>query len=76
LRGRKWVVREDEGETVVVEGEGVVGEMPFFENGDEFTYNSYHVVAESATVNGAYFGETAMGEAVFTRIPQFRLEVP
>jgi uncharacterized protein affecting Mg2+/Co2+ transport len=48
----------------------------FFENGDEFTYNSYHVVAESATVNGAYFGETATGEAVFTRIPQFRLEVP
>ncbi len=76
LRGRKWVVREDDGETVVVEGEGVVGEMPFFENGDEFTYNSYHVVAESATVNGAYFGETATGEAVFTRIPQFRLEVP
>lgn len=76
LRGRKWVVREDDGETIVVEGEGVVGEMPCFEPGDEFTYNSYHVVAESATADGAYFGETASGEAVFTRIPQFRLEVP
>jgi ApaG protein len=76
LRGRKWVVREDSGDTVVVEGEGVVGEMPVFEKGSEFTYNSYHVVAESATVQGAYFGETAAGEAVFTRIPEFRLRVP
>jgi len=33
LRGRKWVVREDNGDTVVVEGEGVIGEMPVFEKG-------------------------------------------
>ena len=76
LRGRKWVVREDSGDTVVVEGEGVVGEMPMFETGSEFSYNSYHVVADSATVVGAYFGETATGEAVFARIPEFRLLVP
>jgi ApaG protein len=76
LRGRKWVVREESGETIVVEGEGVVGEMPIFEEGGEFTYSSYHVVAESATVNGAYFGETDKGEAVFTCIPEFRLLVP
>ena len=76
LRGRKWVVREDSGDTVVVEGEGVVGEMPVFEKGSEFSYNSYHVVADSATVQGAYFGETDAGEKVFTRIPEFRLMVP
>lgn len=76
LRGRKWVVREDDGDTVVVEGEGVVGEMPVFEPGAEFSYNSYHVVADSATVIGAYFGETDSGENVFTRIPEFRLVVP
>lgn len=75
LRGRKWVVREDDGETVVVEGDGVVGEMPVFAQGDDFRYNSYHVVANSATVNGAFFGQTSTGDAVFTRIPEFRLEV-
>jgi ApaG protein len=74
LRGRKWVVREDSGDTVVVEGEGVVGEMPRLEKGGEFSYNSYHVVADSATVQGAYFGETDSGEKVFTRIPGFHLE--
>ena len=76
LRGRKWVVREDSGDTVVVEGEGVVGEVPRFEKGADFSYNSYHVVAESATVQGAYFGETDEGEKVFARIPEFRLQVP
>lgn len=76
LRGRKWVVREDSGDTVVVEGEGVVGEMPVLEKGSQFSYNSYHVVADSATVVGAYFGETDSGEQVFTRIPEFRLMVP
>jgi ApaG protein len=76
IRGRKWVVREDGGEVTVVEGEGVVGQSPIIEPGGHFSYNSYHVVAGGATVAGAFFGETATGEWVFTRIPEFRLEVP
>ncbi|MFM2297749.1 MAG: hypothetical protein RL117_1456 [Verrucomicrobiota bacterium] len=75
LRGRKWIVKEENGDTVVVEGEGVVGEMPVFEPGDEFRYQSYHCVAASAKVMGAYFGETAKGERVFARIPEFALEL-
>lgn len=76
IRGRKWVVREDDGEVTVVEGDGVVGQTPVIEPGGVFSYNSYHVVAGGAAVEGAFFGETAAGEWVFTRIPQFRLEVP
>lgn len=76
IRGRKWVVREDDGEVTVVEGDGVVGQTPLIEPGGNFSYNSYHVVAGGATVEGAFFGETATGEWVFTRIPEFRLEVP
>jgi ApaG protein len=49
--------------------------MPIFASGGEFSYNSYHVVAHSATAQGAYFGETDSGEPVFTRIPEFRLAV-
>jgi ApaG protein len=75
LVARKWIVREDHGEVVVVEGDGVVGETPIFQYGSEFSYHSYHVVACSATVQGSYFGETQNGEKVFTRIPEFRLEV-
>jgi len=76
IRGRKWVVQEDEGETIVVEGDGVVGQTPTIDPGGHFSYNSYHVAARGATVQGAFFGETAAGDRIFTRIPQFRLEIP
>ena len=76
IRGRKWVVHEDEGEVTVVEGDGVVGQTPSIEPGGHFSYNSYHVVAKGARASGAFFGETAGGEWIFARIPEFRLEVP
>ncbi len=76
IRGRKWVVRQDDGEVTVVEGDGVVGQTPSIEPGGHFSYNSYHVIALGATVSGAFFGETAEGDWVFARIPEFRLDVP
>ncbi len=75
LRARKWVVREDGGEVSVVEGDGLVGQNPVIHPGGHFSYHSYHVVAKRARVSGAFFGETASGEWIFTRIPEFRLEV-
>ena len=76
IRGRKWVVKEEGGEIMVVEGDGVVGQTPSIMPGEHFSYNSYHVIARNAEVSGAFFGETAAGEWIFTRIPEFRLEVP
>lgn len=76
IRGRKWVVREDDGEVTVVEGGGVVGQTPVIEPGGHFSYNSYHVVAGGASAEGAFFGENAAGERIFSRIPAFRLDVP
>ena len=76
IRGRKWVVTEDSGETTVVEGDGIVGQQPVIGAGEHFSYNSYHVVGKKATVSGAFFGETSGGELVYTRIPDFQLEVP
>lgn len=76
IRGRKWVVRENDGEVTVVEGEGVIGQTPLIEPGKDFSYNSYHVTREGAHVEGAFFGETASGEWVFARIPEFILKVP
>lgn len=76
LRGRKWVVRQDDGEVTVLEGDGIVGQTPTIEPGGHFSYNSYHVTALGATASGAFFGETVEGEWIFTRIPAFRLEVP
>ena len=76
IRGRKWVVRETGGEIVVVEGDGVVGQTPTIQPGEHFSYNSYHVVAGPAVATGAFFGQTATGERIFARIPEFRLDVP
>lgn len=76
IRGRKWVVHEEGGEVTVVEGAGVVGQTPAINPGEHFSYNSYHVVARSAQVSGSFFGESASGEWIFARIPEFRLNVP
>jgi ApaG protein len=75
IEGRKWVVKEGE-EQVVVEGDGVVGQTPVLGPGQQFSYNSYHVTAADALVEGAFFGRTPEGEWVFVRIPRFELCVP
>lgn len=74
--GRKWVIREKDGELTVVEGDGVVGQTPVLEPGDNFSYNSYHVVAGDAEASGCFFGTTATGNKVRVRMPDFSLELP
>ena len=76
ILGRKWVIREDGGELTVVEGDGVVGQSPVLEPGEDFSYNSYHVTEANAEVSGAFFGTTAAGDKVRVRMPDFRLELP
>jgi len=76
IMGRKWVVREENGEMTVVEGEGVVGQTPALEPGTNFSYNSYHVSADEALVKGSFFAITAGGHNVRVSIPEFKLELP
>lgn len=76
IRGRKWVVTDHDGHQVVVEGEGVVGQTPKIRPGQEFSYNSYHVVGSKSEAVGCLFGLTGAGEPVMTRIPKFTMEVP
>ncbi|GAA5494285.1 ApaG protein [Rubritalea squalenifaciens DSM 18772] len=76
IKARKWVVKETAGETLVVEGKGVVGQTPEIMPGDEFSYNSYHTVASDASVQGAFFGVTDSGTRFYVPIPDFELTVP
>ena len=77
IRGRKWVVRGDDGDVSVVEGDGVVGQTPLLQPGDEFNYNSFHLLSTlSAVAEGAYLGVDGGGRPVFTRIPRFSMVVP
>ena len=76
IKGRKWVVTDAEGQRLVVEGDGVVGEYPRLEPGEHFSYNSYHTIGSDSVAEGAYFGITKDGEPVFTRIPHFEMRAP
>lgn len=76
IRGRKWVLTQESGEITIVEGDGVVGQFPNLKVGEDFSYNSYHVISADCVAEGAFFGATEDGRAVFTRIPQFELSVP
>jgi ApaG protein len=76
IRGRKWVVTDDDDQRLVVEGDGVVGQFPRLEPGEHFSYNSYHTIGADSVAEGAFFGVTDAGQRVFTRIPPFKLRVP
>ncbi|MCE9611798.1 MAG: ApaG domain [Chthoniobacter sp.] len=76
IRGRKWVVTDEDGHAVVVEGDGVVGKFPRLEPGEHFSYNSYHTIGSASTAEGAFFGVTENGDVVFTRIPAFAMRAP
>jgi len=74
--GRKWIVREANGQCIVVEGEGVVGQRPRIEPGGNFSYNSYHVVAADSEVEGSYLGFDDAQRPLVVRIPKFTLNIP
>jgi ApaG protein len=76
IKGRKWVVTDAEGRCVVIEGDGVVGEFPYLKPQHQFSYNSYHTIGSDSVAEGAFFGVTETGSAVFTRIPRFEMRVP
>lgn len=76
IMGRKWIVTDDGGSTLVVEGDGVVGKFPRISPGEKFSYNSYHVIRDASTANGTFFGQTDGGLPVCVRVPEFRLEPP
>jgi ApaG protein len=77
IKGRKWVVRNDQGEITAVEGDGVVGQFPTIQPGETFRYNSFHLLdTPSGIARGSYLGIDATGRRVLTRIPPFEMVVP
>jgi len=76
FRARKWVVTDKHGDRIVVEGEGIVGKKPTLRPGEEFEYNSYHIIGTDSVATGSYHGVDDQGRHVFVRIPPFKLTVP
>jgi ApaG protein len=76
VKARKWVVRASNGEVIVVEGDGVVGQCPRLPPGGEFSYNSCHTISHDSRAEGAYFLEGDDGVQYAVRIPPFDMELP
>lgn len=76
IKGRKWIIESKNREKLVVEGDGVVGQMPYLRPGEEFSYNSYHVIATDSAATGAFLAVTDDGQPVLARIPRFEMQVP
>ena len=74
IKGRKWVVRNERGEIMALEGDGVVGQCPEIEPGQSFSYNSAHLNdTPTAVAEGSYIGIDERGRKVLTRIPRFEM---
>ncbi|MCX6935238.1 MAG: ApaG domain [Verrucomicrobia bacterium] len=74
--GRRWVVTNQQGHRLMIEGDGVVGQFPRLTPGDQFHYNSYHLVDADSEAHGAYLAKDERGQGLIVRIPSFRLDIP
>lgn len=77
LTNRRWHITDSTGKTVIVSGDGVVGEQPLLQPGDVFEYTSgCPLNTPSGMMFGAYGMETDRGEAFEADIPVFSLDSP
>ena len=76
LLGRKWVIENADGTSIVVEGDKIVGETPTLAPGGHFSYNSYHVGSCSGRAFGSFHGCDEAARRIFVRIPAFDMVVP
>lgn len=76
LLGRKWVIEHEDGTSLVVEGDKIVGEAPRLNPGEHFSYNSYHISHCNALASGSFHGVDSLGNKVHVVLPTFQLKVP
>ncbi|MCU5772708.1 Co2+/Mg2+ efflux protein ApaG [Erwiniaceae bacterium BAC15a-03b] len=77
LLGRYWLITNGNGRETEVQGEGVVGEQPLIEPGNEFQYTSGAILeTPMGTMQGHYVMVDQQGETFHVDIPVFRLAIP
>jgi ApaG protein len=77
LRSRHWLISDANGTIQEVRGDGVVGEQPLLQPGQEFEYTSWCVIATaSGTMRGSYQMVRPGGETFDAQIAPFRLGLP
>ncbi|HZF98875.1 MAG TPA: Co2+/Mg2+ efflux protein ApaG [Pseudoxanthomonas sp.] len=77
LLGRHWIITDANGKVEEVRGEGVVGEQPWLQPGENFKYTSGAVLETSlGTMRGSYDMLADDGTRFEAPIPAFTLSVP
>ncbi len=77
LVSRHWIITDANGKVEEVRGDGVVGEQPRLEPGEEFTYTSGAVLQTAVgTMQGSYDMVGDDGTRFDAPIPPFTLSVP
>lgn len=77
LLGRHWIITDGNGRTEEVHGDGVVGEQPRLEPGEQFTYTSGATLPTSVgTMEGRYDMVGDDGTRFDAPIPPFTLAAP
>lgn len=77
LLTRHWIITDGDGHVQEVKGEGVIGEQPHLEPGENFQYTSGTFMnTPVGTMRGSYQMITDTGETFEADIPHFTLAVP
>lgn len=77
LMSRHWVITDGNGKVQEVSGDGVVGEQPHLNPGEQFRYSSGAVLETPVgSMQGSYRMKTDRGMDFDAPIPAFTLAVP
>ncbi len=77
LLSRHWVITDANGKTKEVRGDGVVGEQPYMQPGDNFQYTSGAILETAVgTMHGSYRMLADDGTHFDAAIPPFTLSIP
>lgn len=77
LRSRHFVIRDGNGATHEVDGEGVVGEQPVIAPSEHYDYHSGVPIQQPpGSMGGHYTFEDSSGQLFEVALPEFALPVP
>ena len=77
LISRQWIITDSNGNIQEVSGDGVVGQQPKINTGEEFTYTSGTIIKTPVgTMEGRYFMKDINNKRFEALIAPFTLAVP
>ena len=77
LISRQWIITDSNGNIQEVNGDGVLGQQPNINSGEEFTYTSGTIIKTPVgTMEGRYFMEDINNKRFEALIAPFTLAVP